>query len=62
MNWDTSKVTNMANLFSNAGYNATTWYIGNISGWSNPNCNAFGTLGSAATTALAPVKTAWGCS
>ena len=32
-NWDTSKVTDMYYMFNRAGYNATTWNIGDISDW-----------------------------
>ena len=32
-NWDTSKVTDMGNMFRNTGSKATTWNIGNLSNW-----------------------------
>lgn len=32
-NWDTSQVTDMSSMFSNAGNNATTWSIGDLSNW-----------------------------
>ena len=32
-NWDTSKVTHMGSMFSNAGSKATTWSVGDLSNW-----------------------------
>ena len=32
-NLDTSKVTDMSNMFYHAGYNATSWNIGDLSNW-----------------------------
>lgn len=31
--WVTSSVTDMGSMFNSAGFNATTWSIGDISNW-----------------------------
>ena len=32
-NWDTSKVTNMSQMFTNSGQFSATWSIGNLTNW-----------------------------
>jgi len=35
--WDTSNVTSMSDMFCSAGYNSTTFKIGDISNWNTSN-------------------------
>ena len=52
--WDTSKVTNMTNMFYYAGYNATAFDLGDLSSWNTANVtnmsNMFASAGYSATT------------
>lgn len=42
--WDTSKVTDMSNMFSGMGYKATSWSIGDISNWDTSNVTTMASM------------------
>ncbi|NLL01755.1 MAG: BspA family leucine-rich repeat surface protein, partial [Mollicutes bacterium] len=65
--WDTSNVTDMYGMFYDAGESATTWSIGDLSGWDiskleHSACDIFNGLSSTALTSLLTARTQWGCS
>ena len=53
-NWNTSKVTDMGDMFYEAGYSATTWNIGDLSNWDTSKVTNMGSMffsaGASATT------------